>query len=124
MFQSARQAPDSALARIDDDRKILHRSLHKVLRTMSCVGVKEQCIARLNQVSAIGMAIPNLAGQHVDDFDAGVAELSVGNCVFGKINQIRLNANLAGQRMSQEVVLVPRLSAAAFYPHAATCLNE
>src|SRR6266404_8535994 len=75
MFQSARRVPDSALARIDDDRKILHRSLHKVLRTMSRGGVKEQCIARLNQASAIGMAIPNLAGQHVDDFDAGVAEL-------------------------------------------------
>src|SRR5258708_18771544 len=77
------RAPDSTLARIYDDRKILHRGLNELLRTMSRGGVKEQCVARLHQVSAIGVAIPKLTGQHIDDFNVGAAVPSRGDCVFG-----------------------------------------
>jgi hypothetical protein len=41
MFQPGASCHTLALARIDDDRKILHRSLHQFLRTVSCGGVKE-----------------------------------------------------------------------------------
>src|ERR1700722_19040934 len=83
--QDARQAPRGrrrtatspppSAPRIDDDGEISHRRLDQLLGSVARRGVEEQRIARLHHVAAVAVAIAYLAGQHVDELDAGMAEI-------------------------------------------------
>src|SRR5437660_7710527 len=104
---------------IDDDREILHRRLDQLFRSVARGRVEEQRVARLHQVTAVGVQVSHLAGQHVDELDAAVTKVRVRHGVLAQRDQVRLDRDLAPQRMPEQIVGVPRLGPAPLDPHAA-----
>src|SRR5580704_2226807 len=85
--------------RIDDDREIPHGHLGEVLWPMPRRGIEEQGVARLHRVTPIGVAIANLAREHIDELEAGMAELSIRLRAFAERDQVGLDADLAFERV-------------------------
>src|SRR5580704_15004157 len=70
------------------------------------------------------MAIANFTGQHVYQLDAGMPELGIRYRVVLERNEIRLDDDRSAERMSEEIVEMPGLAAAAFDAHALARLHE
>ena len=102
----------------------MHRHLDEILRAMARRGVEEQGVPRLHQIGAVPVPVSDLSGQHVDELDAGMAEMGVGHSVFGQRDQIRLDTDRTAERMTQEIVEMSGLGTAALDPHARSSLDE
>src|ERR1043166_1639809 len=111
-------------ARVDDDREILHRRFDQLFRSVARGRVEEQRIARLHEITAVGVQVSHLSGQHVDELDAAVTKIRVRHGVLAQGDQVRLHRDLARQRMPEQIVEVARLGPAPLDPHAAARLHE
>jgi hypothetical protein len=98
--------------RVDDDREVLHGGLDQLLGAVAGGGVEEQGVAGLHQVGAVGVPVAHLAGQHVEELDAGVSEARVGRGVLAQRDEVGLDAEVAGQRVAEQVVEMAGLGAA------------
>ena len=76
-------------------------------------GVEEQRVAGLQQVAAVGVAIADLAGKHVEELDPGVAKPGVRHGVPLECDQVGLDPDLARERMPEQIVEVAGFGAAA-----------
>src|SRR6266446_1860534 len=113
-----------ALPRIDDDRKVLHRRFDQLLGSMAGGSIEEQRVARFHRVAHLRMAVAELAGEHIQKLDAGMAKIGVGHRAGAERDQVGLDADFAGQRMAEEIVHVAGLGAAPLDAHAGTGLDE
>ena len=116
-FRGCHPGYDSVTARIDDDREILHRRLEQLFRSVACGRIEEQRIARLHEVAAVGVQVSHFAGQHVDELDAAVTKVRVRHGVLAQRDQIRLDRDLAPQRMPEQIVEVTGLRPAPLDQH-------
>jgi hypothetical protein len=82
-----------------------------------CIGASINS-SGLQKVSAVGMPVAHLAREHVDELDAGMAEIGIRLPIALERDQKRLNPDFAGQRMPKQIVQMARLGAAALDAHA------
>ena len=64
---------------------------------MACCRVEKQRVARLHDVASVGMAVSDFASEHVDEFDAGVAEIGIGHRIALQGDEIGLDNNRAAE---------------------------
>src|SRR6478736_9588586 len=64
------------------------------------------------------MAVKHLAGQHIDELDAGMLKHGVGLRLLGEGDQIWLDHDLARNRMTEQLILVPCFGATPLDRHA------
>src|SRR5437667_12684858 len=112
------------LPRIDDDREVAHGRFDQLLGAMACGGIEEQGVARLHHVAAASMTVADPTREHVEKLDAGMTETGVGNRVCAECNQIRLDPDLTGQRMPEQVIEMARFGAAPVDPQTGAGLDE
>src|SRR3984885_3309966 len=112
------------IAQVDDDGEICHRALDEDLRTMHRAGIEEQRVAGQQMIRLLSMPVNDLAGEHVDEFDAGVPESRVGPGVLLQRDQKRLDDDVAAQRVTEKLIYVSGLGAAPFDDHSLIGANE
>src|SRR5262249_41594981 len=89
---------------IDDNRKVLHRELGEGLGPMPRASIEKQGIARRHGISPVSVPVVDLAREHVDELDAGVAELGIGLRTLAERDQVGLDGDLTLERMAEEIV--------------------
>ena len=70
------------------------------------------------------MTIVDLAGKHINELDACMAELRVRFRALAERDHVRLDADLAVERVTKEVIEVPGLGAAPLDPRTLARLDE
>src|SRR5580658_4153569 len=112
------------IAQVDDDGEICHRALDQDLRTMHRAGVEEQRVAGQQMIRLLSVPVDDLAGEHVDELDAGVAERRVGHGVLLQRDQKRLDDDVAAECVTEKLIYVSGLGAAPFDDHSLIGANE
>ena len=70
------------------------------------------------RIGLVGVAVKHFAGQHVDELDPCMLEHGVGLGFLGEGNEIRLDHDLARNRMAEQLILMAGLGAAPLDGHA------
>ena len=80
--------------------------------------VEEQGIAGRHWVELVGVAVDHLPHQHIDELDAVMLEQHVRLGVLAEGDEIRLDDDIAGKRMAEQLVAMAGLGAAPLDQHA------
>ena len=91
---------------------------------MHRAGVEEQRVAGQQMIRLLPVPVDDLAGEHVDELDAGVAERRVGHGVLLQRDQKRLDDDVAAERVTEKLIYVSGLGAAPFDDHPLIGANE
>ena len=99
--------------RVTDDRQIARRQFHKPVRAMRRIGIKEQAIARFQQVMIVAMSVIDHAFEHVQQFEAVMLKRGKHIRGFRKGDKVWLDRDTRGvaAEMAKQVVLMPRAGA-------------
>src|ERR1700688_1232368 len=103
--------------RIDNDRQIFHRRLDQLFRTVTRRRVEKQRIAGFKQIGPVGVTISHFSRQHVDELDADMPEIGVGERILLERDEKGLDADIAGKGMAEQIVEMPGFGAPPLDPH-------